>query len=163
MKRNTYIAIVTFTLVFSSCKKEETVTKGKIKMAEWLIGNWENKTDQGTLSENWEKTNDSVFHGQSYFIKKKDTLHSELVELSQKGEELIYSPVVKGQNNDLPVAFKLTSATANQLVFENLAHDFPQRISYKRITADSLLAEISGKQQGNPTSESYPMKRKNKI
>lgn len=160
MKRNTYLAILTLALAFSACKKEETVTKDKIKMAEWLIGSWENETDQGILSENWEKTNDSLFHGQSYFIKKKDTLHSESVELSQNGEELIYSPTVKGQNNDLPVAFKLTSATAKQLIFENPAHDFPQKITYRMITADSLVAEISGNQQGKPASESYPMKRK---
>lgn len=160
MKRNTYLAILTLALAFSACKKEETVTKDKIKMAEWLIGSWENETDQGILSESWEKTNDSLFHGQSYFIKKKDTLHSESVELSQNGEELIYSPTVKGQNNDLPVAFKLTSATAKQLIFENPAHDFPQKITYRMITADSLVAEISGNQQGKPASESYPMKRK---
>jgi len=128
-------------------------------MADWLIGSWENKTDQGDLTESWERTNDSVFHGQSFFIKKKDTLHNETIELKQIGNELTYNPTVKGQNDDLPVAFRLTRATAKQLVFENPAHDFPQKITYSLITNDSLVAEISGMQQGKLASESYPMKR----
>lgn len=147
-------------LALSACKKETEKQPGQIAKAEWLIGSWENKSEFGDLSENWTKVNDSTFQGTSYFIKGKDTLHSETVELSQKGDALIYSPNVKGQNGDLPVAFKMTSATANTLVFENPAHDFPQKISYKMITKDSIVAEISGKQGGKPASEAYPMGRK---
>lgn len=147
-------------LSLGACKKESEKQPGQIAKAEWLIGSWENKSGFGDLSENWTKVNDSTFQGTSYFIKGKDTLHSETVELIQKGDALIYSPNVKGQNGDLPVAFKLTSATANTLVFENPAHDFPQKISYKMITKDSIVAEISGKQGGKPASEAYPMGRK---
>jgi hypothetical protein len=160
---NTKIYSITFAaLILSagSCKKTADTTSRQIIKAEWLIGSWENNNDMGNLSENWEKINDSVFHGTSHFIKGKDTLFSESVELTQKGADLMYSPQVKGQNNDLPVTFKMTSATANELTFENPAHDFPQKITYKRITKDSIVAEISGMQQGKPASETYPMARK---
>ncbi len=153
-------ALFILAAVLISCQKKSEKQPGQIDKAQWLIGSWENKTKNGTLSENWEKVNDSTFHGTSYFIKGKDTLHNETIGLSQDGENLIYSPNVKGQNADLPVAFKMTSATANTLVFENTAHDFPQKISYKMITKDSIVAEISGMQGGKPASESYPMGRK---
>jgi hypothetical protein len=161
MKNTLLIAGVAAGMLFS-CKdsgKAETKKYAELAKAEWLIGRWENNSPNGNLSETWKKENDSVFTGASYFIKGKDTLHFETIALSQKGTELTYNPTVQGQNNDKPVAFKMTSATNKELVFENPAHDFPQKIVYNKITADSLVAQISGMQQGKPASENYPMKK----
>lgn len=161
MRKNTFalafLACIAFTV---SCKKQVEKQPGQITKAEWFLGSWENKTPQGDLSESWTKINDSVFNGESYFIKGKDTLFGETVVLSEKDGALLYTVTTKGQNGDLPVAFKMTGATANSIVFENPAHDFPQKISYKMITKDSLVAEISGTQSGKPASETYPMGRK---
>lgn len=147
-------------LATASCKKTENHKKDKIKAADWLIGNWENKLEEGTLSEAWEKANDSTFNGKSFFIKDKDTLNNETIVLTQKGDALFYIPVVQGQNNNEPVIFKMTKSDSNQLVFENPKHDFPQKISYTKITKDSIVAAISGVVSGKTQSESYPMKRK---
>lgn len=46
-----------------------------------------------------------------------------------------------------------------QLVFENLKHDFPQIISYTKVTSDSLVAEISGTKNGQKQKQIFPMKR----
>ena len=35
-------------------------------------------------------------------------------------------------------------ARDDTLVFENLAHDFPQRILYRRLSADSVVARAEG-------------------
>jgi hypothetical protein len=156
-----YAAMIS--VVFSSCKKSESAETNKyaeIEKAAWLIGTWENNSPEGNLSETWKKQNDSVYNGQSYFIKKQDTLHSEQIRLSQAGVELVYRPTVQGQNNNKPVDFKMTSSTDKQIVFENAGHDYPQKIVYNKITADSLVATISGMQQGKASSESYPMKKK---
>jgi hypothetical protein len=146
-------------LAIVSCKNSDANEKEKIKAANWLLGNWESKSVEGKLTETWKKVNDSTFQAQSYFIKEKDTLHFESITLQQKGEELTYSAAVKGQNNDKSVTFKLTTATEKQMVFENLKHDYPQKISYTQITADSLVAKISGMQQAKPSSEQFSMKR----
>ncbi|MFV8346870.1 DUF6265 family protein [Flavobacterium sp. ZB4P13] len=146
-------------LAIVSCKNSDSSKNEKIKAASWLLGNWENKSGDGNLTENWKKVNDSTFEAQSYYIKEKDTLHFESIILQQKGEELIYTATVQGQNNDKPVAFKLTTATDKQVAFENLKHDYPQKISYTQITPDSLVAKISGIQQGKPSSESFSMKK----
>jgi hypothetical protein len=151
--------LILLLLAIVSCKKSETKEYEKIKIANWLIGTWENNTVEGNLSETWKKINDSTFQAQSYYIKSKDTLHFETITLQQTGEELTYSATVKGQNNDKPVAFKLTNATEKQLIFENPKHDYPQKISYTQITADSLVSKISGIQQGKPSSENYSMKK----
>ena len=155
-QKTTFILLL---LAMVSCKDSDSNKNEKIKAASWLLGNWENKSADGNLTENWEKVNDSTFQGQSYYIKEKDTLHFESITLQQKGENLTYTATVKGQNNDKPVAFKLTTGTEKQLAFENLKHDYPQKISYTQITPDSLVAKISGIQQGKPSSEQFSMKK----
>lgn len=146
-------------LAIVSCKNSDSDKNEKIKAAKWLLGNWENNSADGNLSETWKKVNDSTFQAKSYFIKEKDTLHFEAITLQQKGEELTYSATVQGQNNDKPVSFKLTTSTEKQMVFENPKHDYPQKISYTQITPDSLVAKISGIQQGKPSSEQFSMKK----
>ena len=90
--------------------------------------------------------------GESYFINGKDTLFAEIVRLEQQENDLFYIVSVPNQNEEKPVAFKLTSSTSDYLVFENPAHDFPKKITYKLVNKDSLYAEISGdgKKQGFP-------------
>ena len=155
-QKTTFILLL---LALVSCKDSDANEKEKIKAANWLLGNWENKAVDGTLTEYWKKVNDSTFQAQSYFVKEKDTLHFESITLQQKGEVLTYTATVVGQNDDKPVAFKLTTATEKQMVFENPKHDYPQKISYTQITPDSLVAKISGIQQGKPSSEQFSMKK----
>jgi hypothetical protein len=142
-----------------SCKNSEATEKDKIKAANWLLGKWETKTADGNLSENWKKLNDSTFQGESFFIKGKDTLHFESIILQQKGEELFYNAKVKGQNEDKAVPFKLTLGNDKQLVFENAKHDYPKKIFYTLIKKDSLVASISGVQQGKTSWEKFGMKK----
>lgn len=155
-QKTTFILLL---LAIVSCKNSESNEKDKIKTSDWLLGKWENKVDQGILTENWKRLNDSTFQAESFFIKEKDTLHFEAITLQQKGEELFYTATVKGQNEDKPVTFNMTSATDKKLVFENPKHDYPQKITYSLIKKDSLVAEISGIQQGKPSSEKFGMKK----
>jgi len=153
------ITILILILTFASCKKSDSNEKDKIKAAHWLLGNWENNSVDGNLSETWKKVNDSLFIGESYFIKGKDTLHFEKIQMKQKGENLFYISTIRGQNSDKPVTFKHNDTIAKQLVFENPKNDFPQKISYSQITKDSIIIQISGIQQGKPSSERFSMKK----
>ncbi|MGL2966222.1 DUF6265 family protein [Flavobacterium sp. XGLA_31] len=143
-----------------SCQKKSHKKFDKIEKLSWLIGSWEQKMPEGLLAENWKKENDSTFTGNTYFINSKDTVHFESIQLVQKDDELIYSATVTGQNNDKAVDFKLTSEVQNTFTFENPAHDYPQKIAYKKVNENNLIAMISGKQQGKESKESYPMQRK---
>lgn len=156
----TFIAIGMLFLL-TSCQTKSEQKFEKLEKMNWLIGQWENKMPYGVLTETWTKDNDSTFSGKSYFIKnEKDTVHSESIILNQIKDELLYKPTVKGQNNDEPVEFKLTTEIDNSFAFENPKHDFPQKIVYKKVNDKSLIATISGNQGGKPASESYPMTKK---
>ncbi|MRX40110.1 hypothetical protein GJU43_12555 [Flavobacterium sp. LC2016-23] len=154
------ITLLMLLTVVVSCQKKESVEKDKIKIADWLIGNWENKSPDGLLTEDWQKVNDSTFSATSYFIKGKDTLHFEKIVLSQKGEKLTYSATVNGQNNDKAIDFPSTSETETKLVFENPQHDYPQKITYTKGANNTLTAEVTGKLQGKLTTERFIMVKK---
>lgn len=151
------ILILVTILLFASCGKPKHVSK--IVGKDWLLGKWENKSDEGNLLEIWKKVNDSLFIGESYFIKGKDTLHFENIQLKQKGEELFYTTTIRGQNNDKPVTFKQNVEIMKQLVFENPQHDYPRKIVYKPFAKDHLLIEISGIQQEKLSAARYSMKK----
>lgn len=159
-------------ITIASCKenKEETTPEtaatpqlkvyAELEKANWLAGSWGNTTPEGLISEKWVKINDSVMHGENYFVKDgKDTVFAETVKLAETNGNLVYTVTIPGQNNEKPVPFELTSAHENQLVFENPKHDYPNKIVYNKITNDSLVAEISGIQKGKPASEQFAMKR----
>ena len=157
MKNAIYILIVVLTL--ASCQKSKEVSK--IVGKDWLLGKWENKLADGNLLEIWKKANDSLFIGESYFIKEKDTLHSEKIELKQKGENLFYISTIKGQNNDQPIIFTHKIEIEKHLVFENPQNEYPRKIVYKPISKDQIFIEISGIQQDKPSSIRYSMKKTN--
>ena len=154
------ITFLTLLLVVVSCQKKDSAEKDKIKIADWLIGNWENTSPDGVLTENWQKLNDSTFSAASYLIKGKDTIHFESIILAQKGETLSYLATVKGQNDDKPVAFPSTAASDKQLVFENPKHDYPQKITYTKGASNTLTAEVTGRLQGKLTTERFIMVKK---
>jgi len=171
----TYLTCTAIVLAafFASCKNNDTTTKGhisgnaitksydRIKAFSWLEGTWENNTKDGLYTEKWTKVNDSVFTAISTVTKDRDTLFYETVVLDQKGDSLHYIVTTPKQNDARPVSFTLKTAIVNSYVFENKHHDFPERITYTKVTNDSLMAKISGTQNGKPAEEQFPMKKKN--
>ncbi|WP_432222094.1 DUF6265 family protein [Flavobacterium sp. TMP13] len=144
-----------------ACQKEVSFDQNEIKKVEWLIGNWETQTEFGVLSESWKKINDSTFSGKSHFINNtKDTVHHESIVLSEKNEKLMYQTIIKGENDDEPISFPLVSLTENTLVFENKNNEYPQKITYIKKSPTSIVALISGKQQGKESSEEFTLIKK---
>lgn len=167
MKRN--ITLLAAAILLFSCKEnkeqatettEEPVKSySQLEKAQWLLGSWENASPEGNLSENWEKTNDSVYAGHTYFVIGKDTVFTESITLVEANGKLAYVTAVSDQNGGKAIRFEMTSGTEDQLVFENPKHDFPQKITYNKITNDSLVAEISGMKEGKPSTEQFAMKK----
>lgn len=130
-----------------------------IKKTEWLIGTWENKTARGTVYESWKKISATEFAGKSYRLTERDTVFFETIKLVQEEAGLFYIPTVANQNNAQPVRFTAKTVSANQMIFENPRHDYPQTISYTKTDSISLIAEISGYRNGQERKQIFPMKR----
>jgi uncharacterized protein DUF6265 len=170
MRKITFI-LASVTLVACNQKKEsslqigepeEIVTKtyDQLEKVNWILGEWENTSAEGNLTETWTKLNDSTYAGKTVFVAGKDTVFTETIEIVQNENELFYNTKVSNQNEGKAVSFKSTGATDSQFVFENPKHDFPQKIAYNKITSDSLVAEVSGMKEGKESKESFPMKKK---
>jgi hypothetical protein len=106
------------------------------------------QTGKGILYESWVNTSDSNMHGKTYMIENVDTIFFEYVLLHKTTDGIFYVPVTAGQNDGKPVSFKLTTAKDDNYIFENPAHDFPKRIVYHFVSADSIHAFID---DGGPT------------
>lgn len=154
-KLKLFAALVGLIVISASTLKEAN----DVKKAEWLIGTWENKTPKGSVFETWTKINDHELFGKSYLVKENDTVVFETIQVVQEQDLLFYIPLVKNQNNGLPVRFTGKAISETQLIFENPQHDFPQKISYTKIKSDSLVAEISGIQNGQQRKQTFLMKR----
>lgn len=131
----------------------------EIQKVDWLLGNWKMEEDGLITIESWDKNSDSSMKGFSYSIEGKDTISSEQISLIEEQHILYYIPTVTNQNQGKPISFKANKVNVREIVFENLAHDFPTKISYMLLSEDSLLAEISGKIHGISTSRRFPMTR----
>ena len=59
-----------------------------------------------------------------------------------------------------PTRFAATVISDTLAVFENPAHDFPQRIAYVRVHADSVVARISAAKDGRERGMAIPMGRR---
>ena len=157
MKKATLI--LSSILIVTSCFKSNE--SPKILGADWLIGKWERNSVDGNLVEIWKQSNDSTYLGESYFIKGKDSLHFEQIQLQQTGDDLMYISTTRGQNNDKPITFKLNKEVEKQLVFENPTNDYPQKTTYSKISKDRIQIQISGTQQGKLSSDCYTLKKIN--
>jgi hypothetical protein len=126
---------------------------------EWLLGSWHNTTTNLDTQEHWEKVDATVFNAESFIIAQKDTIFYEHVNLVKTSKGWDYIVTVRNQNKEKPVTFSSTYIGSDLLVFENPKHDFPNRIEYKKIAEDSIVATIFSTQKGKPVSEIFPFKK----
>ncbi len=55
--------------------------------------------------------------------------------------------------------FTMTVGAADAVTFENLQHEFPQRVMYRLLAGDRLAARIEGMRDGVLRGIDYPMRR----
>ena len=121
----------------------------------WLVGTWKINTGNGVIVEQWKQVNDSTLQGKSMFVKAAgDSALQESLELSFRNGVWNYISTVVGQNKGLPVAFKVIYLGRTEFISENPAHDFPQRIAYRRIK-NNLFASIEGNRKGKYSKQNF--------
>lgn len=110
-------------------------------------GIWQMKDEHaGIMFEEWHKVSDSLYKGESYSMSENKKQVFETVLLKYVDGKLCYAPTVNDQNKGNEVLFSLKeiSDDGKKFVFENLGHDFPQRIIYHFKNESILDARIEG-------------------
>ncbi len=132
MKWLLIIALIIFNSVVIICEaQQDDESDIKIQFG-WLNGIY--KFDKVIVDtyEEWYMLGD-ILKGRSYEVRNSDTLITEELEIFKGKDKLIYYiATVENQNQGKPVYFKLISYEPQRFVFENLEHDFPERIIYFR-------------------------------
>lgn len=114
----------------------------------WITGTWVLKTNRGDMVEKWLIINDSTFQGKSLMVKAPgDSSVQETIELQWRNKAWAYVPTVQGQNNNKPVVFPIIFLGREEFIAQNLNHDFPQRIAYRKVK-NQLYASIEGSRNG---------------
>jgi len=134
--------------------------KTSIRDFDFLKGNWTMNTSNGRIVELWKMNSDSGMDGISYSINNKgDSTLLETIKLYESLGNIYYEPTGKGPGNDSTVSFKLISTNQGVYVFENIHHDFPQKISYQLQSRNNILAWIEGALNGNFRKIEFPYNR----
>lgn len=142
MKKSFFFLIMAFFFFgFTNRNAENNMQSFK-----WLEGSWVMKKKNGSsIMENWLPHNDTMMVGESLaFSVTGQSKVLENLKLAYKSGNYFYISKVNGQNNNEEVAFKITSYSEKRFVAEKPDHDFPKRITYELITADSIHAVIDG-------------------
>lgn len=122
------------------------LTLAQSDFPDFLIGTW--KVENKENYEHWDKLSNEKLKGFAYKLKEGKIFVSEYMQIMQKDSEIIYNAAVINQNNGIGVDFKLVK-TDNTFIFENLNHDFPKQIIYKKLTGNELFVQVTdGKQKG---------------
>ena len=80
----------------------------------------------------------------------------ELIVLRETDAGLAYEAHPSGQST---ATFVAVEATDSSIVFANPTHDFPQRVGYRRASADSLVAWIEGERNGRTRRIEFAYRR----
>ncbi len=114
--------------------------------AGWLAGCWELRRGERITVEMWMAPAGGLMLGASRTTVGTALREWEQLSIRVAGDTLVYTAKPSGQAE---ASFRTPlPARGDTLTFENLAHDFPQRIRYARRGVDSLVARVEAGARG---------------
>ena len=121
----------------------------------WMSGCWESSRPNHHVVEQWSAVEGGTLIGTSRTVANDKTSEYEFLLIREGANGLEY---VAKPSRQPEAVFTSTKVAANEVVFENPAHDFPKKITYKR-SGDALTAAIEGPMNGQARKIEFPYKR----
>ena len=123
----------------------------------WMAGCWMNETPNRIVEENWMRPAGASMMAVNRSVSNGRTVAYEFIQIREVAPDtLAFIAMPSGQKG---AAFRLKRTDYHEVVFENPTHDFPQRISYRLVAADSLVGRIEGNVNGAERGVDFPFKR----
>ena len=123
----------------------------------WLAGCWNADSGEPGSSEHWMALAGGTMLGVGRTVRGGRTVEFEFMQIRTDAEgKVVFVARPSGQRE---ASFTLKTHAANEVTFENLAHDFPQRIIYRLHPDDKLAARIEGMRSGVLRGIDFPMRR----
>ena len=127
----------------------------RVEQVAWLTGCWEDSTAQRTVEEQWMAPRGHTMLSAGRTTRGDTVVAYEMVLIREQGGQLAYEAHPSGQPS---AVFLSRTVSENEVVFENLQHDFPQRVGYRR-DGDSLRAWIEGPRNGQTRRVEFRYRR----
>ncbi len=105
-----------------------------------MSGKWCTRGGEQAMEEHWLPPRGDMLLGVSRTLKGGETIGFEYLRIFLADVHVTYIAQPGGRPS---TSFPRSSGGVNWVRFENPAHDFPQRIEYRR-QGDTLRAEIAG-------------------
>lgn len=138
-------------LVFSAALAAQG-TKPAIADLAWMAGSWSGESSGIQMEEHWTAPKGNSMVGLHRDVGKGRTLLFEFLRIEQQGDQIVYLSMPNGRSP--ATRFSLKELSATRVVFENPAHDFPQRIIYWK-DGNDLRARIEGTRNGKTGGEEW--------
>ena len=122
----------------------------------WLTGCLEARSPTRVVEEQRMPLSAGTMLGMGRTTNARGLADYELTLIRQDGSRLLYEAHPKGQPS---AAFVARVANEDSVVFEAPEHDFPQRVAYRRVGHDSVLAWVVGTMRGTARRGEFPYRR----
>lgn len=123
----------------------------------WLAGCWARTDAEAGSGEQWTVPAGGTMLGVSRTVRGDRTIEHEFVVIRAAADgTLVYHAHPSGQAS---AEFRLLRLLEREVVFENTAHDFPQRVGYRLGDDGRLTAWIEGTRGGAVKRVPFPMRR----
>lgn len=123
----------------------------------WITGCWAAAEGEIGSGEMWTTTTGGVLLGINKTVKAGKTRSYEFMQIRElEPGRIAFIAKPSGQAETTFIAIEVTDTG---VVFENKAHDFPQRVIYRSIKG-GLLGRIEGTMDGVFKAIDYPMMRR---
>jgi hypothetical protein len=126
--------------------------RASIASVSWMQGCWVAKNTARQITERWELAGNEI-RGLSRPVRAGVPGEPEILKMFVSGDSLVYGAEPPGQRY---TEFRAISVSSTAVVFQNLKHDFPKKITY-RLGKDSLHARVEGDSGSQPLN--YPYER----
>jgi hypothetical protein len=126
----------------------------------WLEGVWRGKIGGREFEARYSGADGGQVLSASKYTKEGKPAGFEFERFEELEGTLVVTPFPEGKSS---VTFKLSEfePKLRRAVFENLAHDFPTRLSYQRVADNKLTILVSGPgEDGNEQVLTYSLTRK---
>lgn len=107
----------------------------------WMTGCWAGQRGGERFFERWIVADPLTLLSVAHTTKDGRMTAFEFLRVTVRDGKVLYIAQPGGRP---PTEFTATSVTADRIVFENPAHDYPKRVIYQRKDADWLNASIDG-------------------
>ncbi len=122
----------------------------------WLAGCWAYLDAEPGSGETWMPPAGGALLSVARTVRRGGVVSYEFQRIAESEAGLAFYALPSGQPE---VRFPLKSLTANEVVFENLDNEFPQRVIYRLAQDGDISARIEGAKDDPTRALDFPMTR----